>query len=329
MSNSSEPDISVIIPAYNIAPYIEECAASLQGQTCRDFEAILVDDGSTDDTGAICDRIAAADGRFRVIHTTGYGLSGARNAALDTVRGRYIYFLDGDDALFPQTLEIMLYAARETGADIVCTPFAPGTTLPERHAIQNGTPRILEPVEAVRLILYQQDGNNSACAKLYDASLWKSMRFTRGILYEDLDLFYRLMLRSRRVVFLDTPLYFYRTRPGSILDSFTPRRADVLDVTDRMVEWVRANEPTLTDAARTRRLSAHINILGLMRASGTEIPGVAERCLAVVRSDGPYCRRLPQAKKSLRLAMTLLMLTGDTLFTKLLAFAYRRNIRHR
>ena len=99
------PLLSIIIPVYNVSPYIGECLDSLQAQTFRDFEALLVDDGSTDGSGLICDRYAAADSRFKVIRKTNGGVSSARNAALDKCTGKYLTMLDPDDSVSPDTYE--------------------------------------------------------------------------------------------------------------------------------------------------------------------------------------------------------------------------------
>ena len=93
----SGPLASVIVPVYNVEPYLAQCVASLRGQTCPDLEILLVDDGSTDGSGLLCDGFAREDPRIRVIHKANGGLSSARNAGLDRARGTYIYFVDSDD----------------------------------------------------------------------------------------------------------------------------------------------------------------------------------------------------------------------------------------
>ena len=107
------PYISVIVPVYKVADRLPACLESLRAQTFSDFECILVDDGSPDECGAICDEVAAADSRFSVIHKQNAGLSAARNAGLDIARGEYVVFLDADDELAPRALE---YAARVQAA---------------------------------------------------------------------------------------------------------------------------------------------------------------------------------------------------------------------
>ena len=113
------PKFSVIVPIYNVSRYLDKCINSMLTQTYRDYELILVDDGSIDDSGVICDRFAEKDDRIRVIHKKNGGLSDARNAGLEVAQGEYYYFLDGDDAVSEQLLEKTLTVLEETHVDMV------------------------------------------------------------------------------------------------------------------------------------------------------------------------------------------------------------------
>ena len=117
------PEISVILPAYNVADYLPRALDSLLGQTFRDFEALVVDDGSADRTGEICDEYARRDPRVRAIHQKNAGAPAARNAAIQISRGKYLYFMDGDDWAEPDMLEKMHALAAKTGAQLVVTGF--------------------------------------------------------------------------------------------------------------------------------------------------------------------------------------------------------------
>ena len=113
--------ISIIVPVYQVDKYLERCVNSILSQTYKSIELILVDDGSPDRCGAICDEIAQKDNRVRVIHKQNGGLSSARNAALDIAQGEYITFIDGDDMIHPRMLEWMIQELESSGADIVST----------------------------------------------------------------------------------------------------------------------------------------------------------------------------------------------------------------
>ena len=113
------PEISMIVPVYNVEQYLPAALDSLRAQTCPDWEAILVDDGSPDGCGALCDAAARQDARFRVIHQKNAGVGAARNAGLAAARGTYVQFLDSDDALEPQMVEVLCRTARQTDADLI------------------------------------------------------------------------------------------------------------------------------------------------------------------------------------------------------------------
>ncbi len=110
--------ISVIVPVYNVEPYLAGCLDSILSQTYRDLEILLIDDGSTDRGGTICDEYAAKDPRIRVFHTENRGLSAARNRGLDEAKGEYVGFVDSDDRIDPDMFEYLLEAAERTGADV-------------------------------------------------------------------------------------------------------------------------------------------------------------------------------------------------------------------
>lgn len=289
------PTISVIIPAYNAESFLEEALEAVYAQTFTDWELILVDDGSTDSTGAICDRAAARDARVKVVHKANGGLSDARNAGLDRAGGRYVYFMDADDLIPPHALQTLADTAAETGADLVLAPFetfadrAPLTAGTHGPCVRNQALTILSGAEAAEAGMYQRLIDNGACGKLYARALWESphIRFSGGIIYEDLDIFYRVWPRAAKAVLLSEALYFYRQHAESIIHTFGPRRLDALDVTDRMVSWVAETLPSLLPDARDRRMSAHFNILLLMYKHGLDDPEAEARCVRVIRELAP------------------------------------------
>lgn len=320
--------ISVIIPVYNAAPFLEEAIASVISQSVADREIILVDDGSTDASPGICDRAAAADPRVCVIHKPNGGLSDARNAGLDTARGEWIAFLDADDALAPGALARMLDAALATGADVVAADIvrSPDASLPPglKPRYREET---LPPDEAVERMLYQRGLNNSACGKLYAARLWQGLRFRRGVWYEDLDVFYRVMERAGKVAAIPDALYVYRENPASFTRRFSEARADVLDVCDRMVEYMRASSPALLPAALDRRLSAAFNIYGLLAANPDAIPtkrdGIARRCMNIILSQRRRSLTDPKVRLKNKLGILATYLGGFPLLRLLSRRAYR------
>ena len=119
----NQPLVSIIVPVYNVAPYLEQCVESIRSQSYSNFQCFLVDDGSTDGSAALCDRAAAADSRFIALHKSNSGVSDARNQAMDLAEGKYLQFADGDDWLAPDATETFVRAAEITGCDLVVAHF--------------------------------------------------------------------------------------------------------------------------------------------------------------------------------------------------------------
>lgn len=215
------PCISVIVPVYGVEAWLPACVDSLLRQTFSDFELILVDDGSPDGCGYLCDRYAAQDSRVQVIHQTNGGLSAARNSGIDAAHGDYLAFVDSDDTVAPDYLEQLYTAIRQADGDLALCgvedvseteePFSPRVlTLPTQTGVFSG-----------RALMEQFFGANStyytvAWNKLYRAEIWKELRYPTGMIHEDDAVAHLVYDRCQTVVCLDRPLYFYRLRPGSI-----------------------------------------------------------------------------------------------------------------
>lgn len=280
------PGVSVIIPAYNAADFIGEALESVRSQTFTDFEVIVVDDGSTDSTRALCDAVARDDSRFRVVSQENAGLSVSRNRGLESALGRYVTFLDADDALYPDALEVFLETAKKTGADIVQGAMSRGNVF-DAGANSKAFASVctFAPEKALELSLYQRKVSSSACAKLIKRGLLTTgTMFREGTWYEDLDWFHRIVLTASSVAVTDRKVYFYRTNPGSFTASWNQRRTDVLDVTDRIFSALSSRSEQLRRAAADRRFAAHYNILGLLYAAGIEMPETERRCRGVVKA---------------------------------------------
>ncbi len=254
--------ISVIIPAYNAERFLQACVDSVVGQTARDWEMVIVDDGSTDSTPGICDRAAAGDPRIRVVHKPNGGLSDARNAGIDAARGDRLFFLDADDAVAPTLSRAFRLWPGDTGP----TSRAPDSVRPRRRSpeVVAGQPRRNVP----------RPGNGrgddalpgqAQPFRVRESSMTRASSTAcasrKGTWYEDLDLFYRVFLRASRVAFTPRPLYFYRSNPSSFLHSFSLRRADALgSATGCAAIWRATARCGCHVAARDRRLSAAFNV---------------------------------------------------------------------
>lgn len=214
------PLVSVIVPVYNVEKYIKECIDSICRQTYRNLEIILVDDGSPDRCGDICDSYADTDNRIRVIHKDNQGLSEARNSALDIMKGKYVVFVDSDDYIADNHIERLYEMINNTGSEIsvtscVCFP-EDGNAVAEGF---NEKVFCTDNLKAVERMFYQKDFDHNAWSKMYLSSLFGNIRYPKGLIYEDMPTTYRLFLKAGKVAFSNYRSYFYRQRKGSIENS--------------------------------------------------------------------------------------------------------------
>lgn len=248
---NTHPLVSIIVPVYNVEVFLDSCIHSIRQQTYKNLQIILVDDGSTDNSGQICDSISALDDRFAVIHQENVGLSGARNAGLDFVSGEYIMFLDSDDVIHPETVEYMLSLALDNDATCVtaqCFLFqwneAPiYQQLTDKHEVLHGS-------ACLEYILMDKT-HIGVTAKLFNRAAFGNIRFALGEINEDLIPTTFFMAYQECIVVTDAPLYGYRrSRPGSITGSvFKKHKLCVLKHLDDMYDMVKHRYPVLIRAA--------------------------------------------------------------------------------
>lgn len=219
-----QPLVSVIVPVYNVEPYLGPCLESLRAQTYPDLEVLLVNDGSTDGSRELCAAMARADRRFHLIDQANAGVSAARNAGLARASGKYLQFVDGDDRLSPQATETLVHSAESTGADLVITHFI--RVDGERQARQGH-------IKGRRLLTRQEFAQEmvKAPANYYYGALWnklyrrsivekQGLRFEEGVSWSEDFLFNLEYLRHVRLVAaVPKPLYYYHKRPGSLITS--------------------------------------------------------------------------------------------------------------
>lgn len=211
-----EDKISVIVPVYNVEAYVEDCVSSLRKQTYQNLEILLVDDGSTDRSGQICERLKKEDTRIRVIHKQNGGLSDARNTGIKMAKGSYYFFVDSDDYLESRTIEIMHRAIKREDAQIaVCNM---------KRVFQNGRIEDFYCPCMEEIILrgderFQTLVQPSVCNKIFVATLFFGVSFPEGKFYEDTYVYHILCERAENIVLTGHDGYWYRCREGSILQN--------------------------------------------------------------------------------------------------------------
>lgn len=243
--------ISIIVPIYKVEQYIRRCVDSLLGQTYRDFELILVDDGSPDGCGAICDAYAGADSRVRVIHKENGGLSDARNAGLEIARGDWVAFVDSDDWVAPEYLERLLAGMTEADADICeCGILRTDGTaaVPEQLP---GNPEAYSTEDALRELIRDGVFHQYVWNKLYRRDLIGDIRFPKGKINEDEFWTYRVFGNAGRIAKISDPLYFYFQRTGSIMGGeYSLRRLDALEAKAHRQHYIAERYAPLAEEAK-------------------------------------------------------------------------------
>lgn len=211
------PTISIIVPVYNVEAYLPKCIDSILAQTFRDFELILVDDGSPDNCPALCDAAAERDERIRVIHQKNGGLSAARNAGLDIARGEWIGFVDSDDYIASEMYETLYHAVQEYGAELaVCEYlFVDEQGNPKMPLTQDPKTFVYSREQAIGKIA--STAFHIAPTKLYQRSIFSELRFPVGRLNEDSFVAPAVLEQTSKVVYLQNQFYYYFQRTGSIM----------------------------------------------------------------------------------------------------------------
>lgn len=319
------PLISVIVPVYNVEQYLDQCMQSIVAQSYRHLEILVVDDGSTDGSSAMCDQWAARDSRVRVFHQPNGGLSAARNTALDAMTGQLVVMADSDDVLHPQFIATLLAVMQRHDADIAVGGYQPFYGERMEFPALTGTDKVVtyDRREALQAILYQRGLTHSAWGRIYRASLFEGIRYPVGSIYEDLAIIYPLIRKCRRVAAIGTVLYGYRQRQDSIIGAFSPRRAAVLDIAEALERQVERDDAQHLPAVRSRLLSAYFNILLLSQQDRQhDHSALANRCWQGIKRLRWRCLIDGNVRLKNKLGI-LASLTGRTILCSLIGRNYR------
>ena len=249
--------VSVVVPIYNIESLLENCVRSVLRQTHQAIEVVLVDDGSTDRSGQMCDEIARTDERVVVIHQPNGGLSDARNCGIGAATGEFITFIDGDDFVSEDYVELLLEPFAIDGVDLSSIGFVrvlgdslrstlPGTA----GAVEFG---VWEREHALKQLFLQRGMTTSAWGKMCRRELLDGIEYPVGAIHEDLPVTHRLVSRARRVAVVHAVAYYYVQRSGSITaQADVDRRLPAVRFALEAIETVRLSHPALEPAARVR-----------------------------------------------------------------------------
>ena len=208
--------ISIIVPVYKVAPYLPKCLESLINQTYKNIEILLIDDGSPDESGDICEKYAESDHRIQVFHINNQGISATRNFAIDRARGKYLMFVDSDDWVEPDYCRIPYETAAANDADLVVFPYSTITDDGVTETLSIEKDGRISKREAIDLLFFSRIG----CViwnKLYRKKVFAGIRFPEDTYYEDVGTTHKLIISSDKIFAVNNALYNYRIeRPGSV-----------------------------------------------------------------------------------------------------------------
>ena len=255
--------ISVIVPVYNVKPYLEKCFASIAGQNWRNLEIILVDDGSTDGSGDLCEKLAGQDSRVRVIHKKNGGLGSARNAGIDAAKGEILSFVDSDDWIEPGMYDAMTEIMHRENAQIIACGIKRVSETGEVSYYQDNLEEraVYTREEALIELPKNERLSNSVCNKLFRRETIKGLHINEHIFYEDNPFTPQCFARAERVAYTAEPFYCYFERSGSISrKSFSVREFDRVTADRLRLEFYHEHFPQCEFAAAIAYIGSGLKV---------------------------------------------------------------------
>ena len=307
-AGSGQPLISVIIPVYRVEQYLDRCLQSVTDQDYTNFEALLVDDGSPDRSGEICEAWTRKDPRFRVFHKENGGLSDARNYGLDRCGGEYVSFIDSDDYVNPGYLSY-LYG-------LICSADRCRISQANLSVIRGrrkekadgaGEDAVLTRHEAAEAVLFHDRVDVTACSKLYHRSVFEDLRFPKGRLFEDTYVFADVLMKTENYAYGHIPQYNYVKNEDSITaGAFREKNLEYIESAERLAHKIGELYPDLAAGCVRRVNHARLSVLRQMKDCGEAFLPVREDLRKKVLAEAGEYIRLPKTPRRDKLAVMLL-----------------------
>ena len=265
--------ITVVVPVYKVEKYIERCVQSILKQTYKNIEIILVDDGSPDDCGKMCDEYAKEDSRVIVIHKENGGLSDARNAGIEKATGKYITFIDSDDYIEEDYVEFLYKLIKENEAEVsICSHtvlYDTGLTIEKATNEFN----VLDAKTTIERILYDEGIDISAWAKMYKTQLFSDTKYPKGRLFEDSAITCKILSKCNKIAIGSVSKYYYIIRSNSITnEDFSAKKMDLITSTEEMGKCILEKYPDLQMAVNRRVMYAYLSTLSQLANSNKKYP---------------------------------------------------------
>ena len=312
------PLITIIVPVYNVIQFLPACLESLKKQSYPKCEFILIDDGSTDGSGVMCDEFAKTDTRTKVIHQENLGLSGARNRGIREASGEFITFVDSDDIITADYVSYLFLLARKYQAKMSICGLEEKTLKNKSVLYASEYPeKVMSTEETLGRMLREEGFTVVAYAKLYHKSLWQGIEFPERALHEDLATTYKVIERSPSIAFGPDAKYVYVKRLTSISSStFSIEKYNIITFTDTMCDDIEGKFPYLINTVNLRRMHARFSVLRQIVLIKTPDSSTKEKETEIIKyllEHKKFITKNPHATKRDKLAIYTLML-GKNVF---------------
>lgn len=303
------PLVSVIVPIYKVEPYLRRCIDSVLAQSYTNYELILVDDGSPDNCGIICDEYAEKHPQIKVIHQDNQGLSAARNNAVPKSKGEYITFIDSDDFVTKDYLQYLVSLVQKYDAQISAGSFVYQYDNRELKQPKEETETaFFLPEEALEKMNYAKGVGLTAWGKLYKRSLIEANPYPVGKLFEDIATTYKIVGESTGVAYGNKQIYFWLQRSNSIMrSSFNAKQLDGIEAAKKQLDYVQDKYPKAVPAAKYRLTSKAVELTGTLFASGGDKKIFNELKTCMMEYAGEVLRN-PKTKRSMKIRILSIQL---------------------
>ncbi len=323
----NNPLISVIVPVYKAEEYLKNCITSITNQTYKNLEIILVDDGSPDKCGEICDEFAKKDSRIRVIHKQNGGQSSARNAGLDIMSGDYVGFVDSDDWIEPNMYERLYNLIVENNAQISACGLQCDYSSGEIAYFNHQYPahkdiEIFSKIGALGELTIARKITNSPCDKLFSRYIFENLRMREGTVYEDFEIMPSCIEKAEIIVYDPLPLYHYiMTEESTTRGTVSSKRFIEAEISRKIIEYYKINYPDLYDRVLARHIEICLNIIQETSTSEDFKENRQELTKEIREKKFRKAFKLLSKKNKIRY---LLFCINVNLFTMLMAKYYER-----
>jgi len=299
------PLISIIIPVYNVEKYLDKCMECICAQTYKNLEIIMVDDGSKDNSGYMCDTWKEKDSRIKVIHKKNGGLSDARNAGIDIMTGEYVTFVDSDDILAVNLIETLYINIKKYKSQISICDFVHCYLDKKFKYMQETFHKVYNAEDALCEMMYQTSFLVSACAKLYQTELFKNIRFPVGMLFEDAAIMYKIISQIKIAVYSNAKLYGYLHHNDSITTKkFSKSDCDITSICKEQLRFARNYSKKVYDAALAYQVASALRIY-LNAPATVEFKREIAEAEAIIKKNCFYVLKNRHCRNKLRISLLL------------------------